>query len=693
MRVNAIDLRNIIESETGLKFNRGNKISCPFHTDKTPSLSIKGDKWHCFSCGRGTDAIDFIKEFKNMDYVQACKYLGIGIDDKYTIVENEIENVKKYISWCLDHMDNLKDWKLVKLYRFEDENNKTLYFKAKFSTPGKKEIKYFYIDSENKVKFNRGGAEGVPYNLYKLSKALKENKPIFIVEGEKDADTLNYMGYTATSLKGIKNINIDMFKDANIYSIADTGEAGEQYQEHIWYELKDKIKHFRVVELPNIEKLGDNADITDWFEAGHTKEEFKAALQDHWDWKVSKLWKYIKYDSKNNVKPLPIWENLDVLLKRKKITLKYNELSKEEEFLGNNFIDNDLDNNSFLEDMFSLVNKNNLSMRKDSLSNALSRIAKKNKYQPVREYLNKCLEEYTPGIYSPIQALADTIETPSYFEANTKLMYLTKWLLNVCNIAFNDGTVGSEGILVLQGKQGLGKTRWVKSLVPNKSWVKTGIEIDPSDKDKVYQATKYWITELGELDGTLKRDQAKLKAFFTESMDEYRRPYERKTEKYPRMTAFFGSVNKTEFLKDDTGNRRYWVVPCENILWEHHINLDELWGEVMYKLRVEKVPYWLSESEKEILNKNNKEHEDKTNAEIKILGKYNFNVDKEFWTKIPAVTIAETINESPKAVSQALAKLGIKQDRNGFRGYKMPPTFEECNISPSRYNNNLRKVK
>lgn len=691
MRVNAIDLRNIIESETGLKFNRGNKISCPFHTDKTPSLSIKEDKWHCFSCGCGGDAIDFISQLKGFNYIEACKYLGVDLNEDYKVIVEEEEKVKNYINWCLDHMDNLKDWKLVKLYRFEDEDNKTLYFTAKFSTPSKKEIRYFSI-VDGEVKWNRN-SDAVPYKFSRLTRALKENKPVFIVEGEKDADTINHLGYVATSLKGIKNLPISIFHDANIYSIADTGEAGEQYQEHIWYELKDKIKHFRVVELPNIEKLGDNADITDWFEAGHTKEEFKAALQDHWDWKVSKLWKYIKYDSKNNVKPLPIWENLDVLLKRKKITLKYNELSKEEEFLGNNFIDNDLDNNSFLEDMFSLVNKNNLSMGKDNLSNALSRIAKKNKYQPVREYLNKCLEEYTPGIYSAIQALADTIETPSYFEANTKLMYLTKWLLNVCNIAFNDGTVGSEGILVLQGKQGLGKTRWVKSLVPNKSWVKTGIEIDPSDKDKVYQATKYWITELGELDGTLKRDQAKLKAFFTESMDEYRRPYERKTEKYPRMTAFFGSVNSQQFLKDDTGNRRYWVVPCENILWDHGINLNELWGEAMYKLRVEKVPYWLTESEKEILNKNNEEYEVKTEAEIKISEKYNFNVDKEFWTKLPTTTIAETINESARAVSQALAKLGIKQDRNGFRGYKMPPTFEECNISPSRYNNNLRKVK
>lgn len=693
MRVDELDLRNIIESETGLKFNRNNKISCFSHTDKTPSLSYnpKTNKAHCFSCGKSFDSIDFIREYKGFNYVEACQYLGVDLNEDYKVIVEEEEKVRNYISWCLDHMDNLKDWKLIKLYRFESIENKTLYFKAKFSTPGKKELKYYSI-IDNKVKMMRNGEE-VPYNYYNLLRALEKKKPIFIVEGEKDADTINHLGYTATSLKGIKDINIDMFKDANIYSIADTGEVGEEYQEHIYYTLKDKVKHFRVVELPNIEKLGDNADVTDWFKDGHTKEEFKIALKDSWDWKVSKLWKYIKYDSKNNVKPLPIWENLDILLKRKKITLKYNELSKEEEFLGNNFIDNDLDNNSFLEDMFSLVNKNNLSMGKDNLSNALSRIAKKNKYQPVREYLNKCLEEYTPGIYSPIQALADTIETPSYFEANTKLMYLTKWLLNVCNIAFNDGTVGSEGILVLQGKQGLGKTRWVKSLAPNKSWIKTGIEIDPSDKDKVYQATKYWITELGELDGTLKRDQAKLKAFFTESMDEYRRPYERKTEKYPRMTAFFGSVNSQQFLKDDTGNRRYWVVPCENILWDHGINLNELWGEAMYKLRVEKVPYWLTESEKEILNKNNEEYEVKTEAEIKISEKYNFNVDKEFWTKLPTTTIAETINESNRAVSQALAKLGIKQDRNGFRGYKMPPTFEECNISPSRYNNNLRKVK
>lgn len=673
-----MELRRIIEDETGLKFNRGNKISCPFHTDKTPSLSIKEDKWHCFSCGRGTDAIDFIKEFKNMDYVQACKYLGIRIDDKYTIVENEIENVKKYISWCLDNIEDMKSWKLVKIYRFEDIENKTLYFKAKFSATnsnqGKKPIKYFYIDSENKVKFGRGGVEEVPYNLYKLNKALKENKPIFIVEGEKDADTLNYMGYTATSLKGIKDINIDMFKDANIYSIADTGKAGEQYQEKIWYELKDKIKHFRVVELQDIEKLGDNADVTDWFEAGHSKEEFKSCLMDHWDWKKSKLWKYIEIDSKGNYKPIKEWKNLSILLKREHITVRYNKLSKTNEVKGD-FINGDLGGNAVLEDIYSLCSTKGFKCPIERLNNMLNRIGRENAYNPVQEYLNSCLKKYD-GSDLYIRALAETIVTPIGYDESTKELFLTKWLLNVANIAFNDkGIYGSEGILVIQGAQGLGKTRWIKSIVPNKLWVKTGIEIDPSDKDKVYQATKYWITELGELDATLKKDQAKLKAFFTESMDEYRRPYERLTEEYPRLTAFYATVNSQEFLKDETGNRRYWTIPAKEMIVDHFIELDQLWGEVMYKLRVEKLPYWLTEEEKELLKKNNEDFEVKGELYTKIQDSFNWSIPKDKWIRRTATEIAEALKlRNFIGLKAELQKFGIIERKSGnSRFYLTPP--------------------
>lgn len=673
MKVDEIDLRAVIENESNDRFNRNNKICCPIHKERTPSLSldVKRNKWHCFGCGCGGDAIDFISQLKGFNYIEACKYLGVDLNEDYKVIVEEEEKVKNYINWCLDHMDNLKDWKLIKLYRFEDEDNKTLYFTAKFSTPSKKEIRYFSI-VDGEVKWNRN-SDAVPYKFSRLTRALKENKPVFIVEGEKDADTINHLGYVATSLKGIKNLPINIFHDANIYSIADTGEAGEQYQEHIWYELKDKIKHFRVVELPNIEKLGDNADVTDWFKDGHTKEEFKIAMKDSWDWKVSKLYKYVTFDKNMKAKPLLVWENLEILLKRKGITLKYNELSKSIEYFGS--INSTLNNNATLEDIYSLCHKEHFKISKENLAAALNRIAQKYKYNPVQGYLEECLKNYDKtDLY--IKALCETIVTPEGYDENIKEIFVTKWLLNVCNIAFNDGTVGSEGILVIQGAQGLGKTRWIKSIVPNKLWVKTGLEVDPSDKDKVYQATKYWITELGELDATLKKDQAKLKAFFTESMDEYRRPYERFTETYPRLTAFYATVNKEEFLKDETGNRRYWTIPAKEMIVEHYIELDQLWGEVMYKLRVEKLPHWLTDIEKELLKRNNESFEVKDETYTRIADCFVWETDKDFWCeRYTSTELAELLGiKNMTTIKSTLEKFGVKQRKSGSkRFYELPP--------------------
>ena len=129
-----------------------------------------------------------------------------------------------------------------------------------------------------------------------------------------------------------------------------------------------------------------------------------------------------------------------------------------------------------------------------SITEAMEKSAEENELNSMHVNYDKS------GMY--IKMLCDTINTPITFDDEVKELYITKWLLNVVNIAFNKGQYGSEGILVIQGAQGLGKTRWIKSIIPNEKWVKTGLEIDPSDKDKVYQATKYWVTELGELDET-----------------------------------------------------------------------------------------------------------------------------------------------------------------------------------------------
>ena len=84
-----------------------------------------------------------------------------------------------------------------------------------------------------------------------------------------------------------------------------------------------------------------------------------------------------------------------------------------------------------------------------------------------------------------IQMLCDALITRSDYDQELKKLLITKWLLNTATIVFNDGNTNIEG------KQGIGKTRLIRKLIP--MYVKTGLELDPSDKGKVYQCIKYWV--------------------------------------------------------------------------------------------------------------------------------------------------------------------------------------------------------
>lgn len=676
-----INLKELIELETGNRFNKNNKMCCVFHNERTPSFSYnpKTNKAHCFGCGKHIDSIQFIRDYKNMTYIDACNYLGIEVNEKYKAIATEEEKVSEYINWCLDNKQDLKEWKLIKLYRFTDENNNTLYFTAKFSTPGKKEIRYFSI-RDGKVEWNRN-SEPVPYNNYYLVKALRERKPIFIVEGEKDADTIIHMGYTATSLKGIKDIPVHIFQGADIYSIADTGQVGTEYQEKIWNSLKDTVNHFRVVELPNLEVLGDNADVTDWFKDGHTKEEFKEAIKDHWDWKVSRLWKYLKPVQRNNeivYVPLKIWQNLSILLKREGIYLKYNQISKEVESTGKLTGTR----NILLTDIYTLSQLKGLNMSREEVKNSIDKIAFSNCYNPFIEYLEKNQNDN----YKLIDDVFKCININQEFGGNIELYktYFTKWLLNVVRMAHNtlENAYESQGVLVLQGGQGAYKSTFCKTLLPYNKWFKGGKSIDPTNKDSIKENTKYILVELGELDSTLKGDQAKLKAFITADSDEYRSPYATYEEKHPRITSYCATVNKRDFLKDETGSRRFWIIPTENCDIEKmkDINIDEFWGAVYSLYKSEKVTYWLTKEENEALINSNMNFNVENDISIALDETFNWEQNKIAW-KVYTVTELCNILEikEKKALKNEMERRNFKYKahRDNYHskpksGYKLP---------------------
>ena len=73
------NIKALIEGVAGVKFNKNNKTCCMFHNEKTPSFSVdeKKNMWKCFGCNKGGDAIQFLREYKGLNYAEACEELGI----------------------------------------------------------------------------------------------------------------------------------------------------------------------------------------------------------------------------------------------------------------------------------------------------------------------------------------------------------------------------------------------------------------------------------------------------------------------------------------------------------------------------------------------------------------------------------------------------------------------------------------
>ena len=280
-----IDLKTLIESETGSRFNREHAISCPFHADKTPSLKVKflsdanKERYKCYGCGAEGDAVDFIMNTKNMNYPQAREYLGIPLEK--TIQEKEIDRIKDRIEWEFKTLDYRQGMELLGVFSFVDRDNKLMYYKAKFKAlDGKKSLSYYHINSEDKVANKRNGEE-LFYNLHNVFNGIRENKIIIITEGEKDSNSLNSIlknkNYVATSCKGIKDFSILL--GAKIFVCGDTGIAGAAYIEKIKFELLEDAQMFKVINFQGINSLGDNKDVTDWLESGHTKNDLFQAFK------------------------------------------------------------------------------------------------------------------------------------------------------------------------------------------------------------------------------------------------------------------------------------------------------------------------------------------------------------------------------------------------------------------------------
>jgi putative DNA primase/helicase len=296
-------------------------------------------------------------------------------------------------------------------------------------------------------------------------------------------------------------------------------------------------------------------------------------------------------------------ENLKTLLHWHGVAVRYNVISKKILFNipGEAFSSENGEDAAFAC-IYSMMKK--IELPTDGYQPYLMRLADENQYNPVLEWIGK---KPWDGV-SRLQSLYDTITSP---ETEAKELLIRRWLITAVCMARGEG-VDSAGCLVLQGNQGLGKTWWVRKLVPaevRNDLVRTDANVNPADKDSVSQIISYWICELGEIGATFRKsDLDALKAFITRDHDTMRRPYGIGDKRYPRRTALIASVDQSIYLYDTAGNRRFWTIPCEAIESYHNIEMQQVWAEV-YAL-VEGGETWQLESdEKEHITRINKKHQ------------------------------------------------------------------------------------
>ena len=210
-----------------------------------------------------------------------------------------------------------------------------------------------------------------------------------------------------------------------------------------------------------------------------------------------------------------------------------------------------------------------------------------------------------------LQAFYDTLTQREDYPAPLKEVLLHRWLISAVAAALKPFGFRNRGVLTLQGPQSIGKTEWVRALVPDpvlrEAVVLLDHHLDAGNKDSIITAVGHWIVEIGELDSSFKKDIARLKGFLTGDRDKVRRPYGRTDSEYQRRTVFCATVNDQAFLVDTTGNSRWWTIPVSTIDYTHGIDMQQLFAQVAVDF-ANGEPWWLDRNEEKCLETYNQQH-------------------------------------------------------------------------------------
>jgi putative DNA primase/helicase len=213
------------------------------------------------------------------------------------------------------------------------------------------------------------------------------------------------------------------------------------------------------------------------------------------------------------------------------------------------------------------------------LASAILSVALRNRFHPIKEYLWKCeLKgwDYQKRVESMFIDYLGCPDTP--YHRQTALMVLVAAVARVVEPGHK-----FDFSVVMEGEGGIRKSTFVKVLFGRENFGE--LTCDLKDTQKIAESIGgKWAMELAEMTSFHKSDYNDAKQFLSAEVDQVRMAYDRRPTVFPRQATFWGTTNNTKYLKDPTGNRRWWPIRIQVPMIDTdrlEDERDQIWAEAM----------------------------------------------------------------------------------------------------------------
>ncbi len=254
------DTLNYILSQSRIVKKAGTnawKILCPAHDDTDPSLNVTYTK----------DGVILMKCYAGCKFEDVLSALNLQTRDLFPDRQRR---------------RNRKQGEIVAIYDYRDETGKLLF---QVCRKANKQFQQRRPDGKGGWIYNLEGVRRVIYRLPEVLKAVQAGEIIFKSEGEKDVDNLVRLGLPATCNPGgagkWKKEYAEYFQDARVVILPDNDEPGQKHAKQVALSLYGKARSIKILNLPGLPEKGD---VSDWLQAGGTKEELLALVEAAPEW-------------------------------------------------------------------------------------------------------------------------------------------------------------------------------------------------------------------------------------------------------------------------------------------------------------------------------------------------------------------------------------------------------------------------